>query len=254
MLTSEFIGSFDGTIVHYQIHRGEKTPTLVFIHGAGSNHTTWNKITPLFPDRQYVIVDLRNHGLSGFGKFSIEHAARDVAEVLVRENIRDFIPVGMSVGTQVAVELAKKFPGRVRKLILASPASRSLVNGSAWWAAIMKVIRGLSVFLPLRRKLKLTQNEAVSSFISPFYSLRGMHLRDLTYAIECSLRAPLDVANVKVPTLLITGKFDTLLNHDEIRRLVKQKNIKWWELPTHHLVLTRAPKKCAEAIKWFIGD
>lgn len=253
MLTSEFAGSFDGTLLHYKIHRHRKNPALVFIHGIASNHLTWGKIAPEFGDRTYVMVDLRNHGLSGFGTFSIERAARDVAELINREHIKEFIPVGMSVGAQVAVELAKKYPKRAKKLVLVSPSSKRLIRASAWWAAVMRTVRQLLQFVPKRNRLRLTPNEDVPAVVSPFYGLRGMHARDVAAAVEASVRAPLDLACVHVPTLMITGSEDVLLNKQELSRLAAKKRVEWVTLPTNHLVLTRMPMQTTILIKKFIG-
>ena len=126
MITSNYVGSFDGTLIHYQRNHVRKGPTLVFIHGAGSNHTAWNIITQRFRNRDYITVDLRNHGLSGFGRYTLESATRDIAEVLVHEHVKDFVPIGMSASCPMALELAHKFGKHVSKIVLISPSGVEL--------------------------------------------------------------------------------------------------------------------------------
>ena len=67
-----------------------------------------------FANRSYIAIDMRNHGLSGFGKFSIEAVTRDIAEVLNHEKVKEFIPVGMSIGAPIALEVAKRFPEKAK--------------------------------------------------------------------------------------------------------------------------------------------
>ncbi|MBI4144928.1 alpha/beta hydrolase [Candidatus Woesearchaeota archaeon] len=256
MLTSDYCGSFDGTILHYQVNRRVKNPTLLFIHGAGSNHTAWSRILPRFADRSYIAVDIRNHGLSGFGRFSIEAVTRDIAEILHRENVREFIPVGMSIGAPIALELAKRFPKKAKKAVLISPFSRSLTRASGFLIEAMRTLRGLLAFVPMRRRLKLVTHERlVPAVLSPFNELKGVHTRDYARTIERALGSELDFGAVKQPTLLITGTKDVFLRRRALADLLwRHPNIVHADVPTHHLVVTRQPLRTAGLIAAFAGE
>jgi len=256
MLTSDYVASFDGTMIHYQVNRRIKNPTLVFIHGVGSNHTAWAKITPFLKDRSYIAVDLRNHGLSGFGRFSVEAVTRDIAEILMRERIREFIPVGMSIGAPIAMELTKRFPSKARRLILVSPSSRSFVRGSVFITESMRVIRAVLQLFPRRKHLKLVKHEKrIPALLNPIWELQGIHLRDFTRALECALETELDFFSVRKPTLVLLGKNDVLLNKPRIRREIERhRHVHIREIPAHHLILTRAPLQAAQHITAFAGD
>ncbi|HSU73215.1 MAG TPA: alpha/beta hydrolase [Candidatus Binatia bacterium] len=255
MLTSDYAATFDGALIHYQVNRKPKNPTLVLIHGVGSNHTAWSRITPYVGDRSYIAVDLRNHGLSGFGKFSLEAVTRDIAEVLVRERVREFIPVGMSVGAPVALELAKRFPKQAKGVVLISPSSRSLTRGSQWLVSLARAIRGVLSIVPKRRHLKLVTHERlVPAVLSPFWELKGIHLRDLARAIERALGVELDFS-VEKPILVLTGRDDVLLRKPALTRVLREhRHVVHRELPTHHLILTRKPLLAAQLITAFAGD
>lgn len=258
MLTSDYCGSFDGILIHYTVNRRPKNPTLLFIHGAGSNSTVWSKITKQLGDKSYLAVDLRNHGLSGFGKLSLETATRDVAEVVVRENLKQFIPVGMSVGAPIAVELAKKFPDKVPKIILISPTSRTLSRCSLFLAGIASSIKILCSSFPRRKKLKLVNYEKlihISSFLKPFQEIKGIHMRDYTGLIEQSMMAEIDFGHVKKPIMIITGSRDILIRRKQIKKIMKRyPNIAHCELPTDHLVLRGQPLRTARLINMFTGE
>lgn len=256
MLTSDYSASFDGTLIHYQVNRKPKNPTLVFIHGVGSNHTAWSKVIPHLGDRSYIAVDLRNHGLSGFGKFSLEHVTRDIAEILARERIREFIPVGMSIGAPVALELARRFPKKCKGVILVSPSSRSLIRGSTTLLRSMQVLQGMLSIFPRRRHLRMvTHQRMMPAILNPFWELRGIHTRDFARALERAMNTELDFGSVRKPILILTGRDDALLRkHALARELSKHNHIAHRELPTHHLILTRQPKLAAQLITTFAGD
>jgi pimeloyl-ACP methyl ester carboxylesterase len=256
MLTSDYAASFDGTLIHYQVNRRPKNPTLVFIHGAGSNHTAWARITPRFKNRSYIAVDLRNHGLSGFGKFSIENVTRDIAEVLAREHVKEFIPVGMSLGAPVALELVKRFPDKAKRVVLISPSSRSLTNHSAFFVEAMRTIRGALMLFPKRNRLKFVrQNKKVPAIINPFWEMQGIHVRDMALAIERALTLELDFTSLRKPTLILTGRNDLLMNRRALNKILRRNpHIAHESLPAHHLILSRAPSLAAERIAAFAED
>ena len=256
MLTSEYMGSYDGTIIHYMVNRIPKNPTLVFIHGAGSNYTTWRKVLPQFADRSYIAVDMRNHGLSGFGKFSLERVTRDIAETINAEKLKEFIPVGMSLGGPVALELAKRFPTKAKKLILISPSSRSFIRGSGAMITIFKAARGLLSYLPSRKKLRFVAHKTrMPLLLSPFRELLGIHARDFFCAAEKSMDTELDFHNAKQPILLVTGKKDFLMKKKVIaKELIKHPNITHIEVPAYHLILDEQPKSASNIIAAFAGE
>ncbi len=252
MKTVDYAASFDGTLIHYVANKG-RGPTLVFMHGAGSNATAWNPILERFKGQSYIAMDLRNHGLSGFGKCSFERMVRDVIAVLSRENIDEFIPVGMSIGAQFAVELADRFPKRVKKIVLISPSSKSLIFASERWMDVMRFIRKTVSLFPRRRSLRLMRDgHNIPALLSPFWELFGIHIRDYAFAVERSLERELMIERVTQPTLLLTGTKDILINKMELRRISKRTHVTHKEIKSHHLIPARAPQKTAELIAHFI--
>ena len=87
------IKSFDGTNIYYIINRVQENPTaefIIFIHGAGSNHTVYTPFFAAFADRNFIAVDLRNHGKSGrstLEKMTIQTLAKDIHAIMIFEKI-----------------------------------------------------------------------------------------------------------------------------------------------------------------------
>lgn len=97
------------------------TPILL-IHGlAGSSLTEWYQVAPkLAVERRVIMVDQRSHGLSTRAdqRFEIEDMADELAGALDELGVDSVDVVGYSMGGAVAQALAKRHPGRVRRLVL----------------------------------------------------------------------------------------------------------------------------------------
>lgn len=99
---------------------------LVFIHGLGSAATIWHSLTaPLAKDFDTISVDLPGHGQSDLPEgidVTPEALADYVIETLDHLQIKTFHLAGNSLGGWVALELAAKYPTRVRSLVGFAPA------------------------------------------------------------------------------------------------------------------------------------
>ena len=86
------ITSFDGCIISYQHFKKKRfksvnkkeQPTLVLLHGVGSNCTVWRNELRFFLQQGYSIlnIDLRGHGQSGtpkeFERYQLPHFSKDL--------------------------------------------------------------------------------------------------------------------------------------------------------------------------------
>lgn len=95
--------------------------TVVFIHGAGQDHTIWVLPTRYFVrhQRNVLAVDLPGHGRSeGPPLERIEALADWIVAVLDAAGLDTAAVVGHSMGSLVALETAARHPHRVRALAL----------------------------------------------------------------------------------------------------------------------------------------
>ena len=96
-------------------------PTVLFIHGAGQDHTIWVLPTRYFVrhQRNVLAVDLPGHGRSGGEPLKrIETIAQWLVQVLDATGIESAAVVGHSMGSLVAVAMAAKYADRVRVIAL----------------------------------------------------------------------------------------------------------------------------------------
>jgi 3-oxoadipate enol-lactonase len=101
-------------------------PTVVLLHGWMSTaDSNWFAVyEPLGADYRVVAPDLPGHGrgLRTAGPFSLERSADDLVLLLDRLGIAEVIACGYSMGGAIALQLARRHPGRVRGLVLCATA------------------------------------------------------------------------------------------------------------------------------------
>ncbi|GLZ01064.1 alpha/beta hydrolase [Actinoplanes sp. NBRC 103695] len=123
--------------LYSQVHGSAVAGTvpLLLIHGGGSTiETNWSALLPeLTKTRQVVAVELQGHGRSPWtgGTVTFENSADDVAEVLRELDLGPVDVLGFSNGGNVALRLAMRHPGLIRRQIVASAFYRrdGLVDG-----------------------------------------------------------------------------------------------------------------------------
>ncbi len=113
--------------------------SVLFIHGAGMDHTVWTMYARHFArhGRNVVAVDLPGHGRSsGEPKASIEDMADWIVALLDELGIGKTALVGHSLGSLIALDCAARHPGRVRALAIVGstapmPVSDAILDASA---------------------------------------------------------------------------------------------------------------------------
>ena len=94
---------------------------LVFIHAFSVDRRMWSAQVTAF-ERQYRVIryDLRGHGRSA-APGTPYAGYEDLRDVLDALRIERATLIGLSAGSELAVNFALAYPGRVERLVLASP-------------------------------------------------------------------------------------------------------------------------------------
>lgn len=92
---------------------------MVILHGLYGSSDNWQthgkKLAKYF---HVFILDLRNHGLSGWSNtHTYKSMAADVYEFITEHQLRDVILMGHSMGAKVAIEYAVAYPETLKHLI-----------------------------------------------------------------------------------------------------------------------------------------
>jgi pimeloyl-ACP methyl ester carboxylesterase len=113
-------------------------PTIVFLHGAGLDHSVWALLARSFAYRGFGVLapDLPGHGRSdGVPLSSIGDMANWTAALIAAVGVRAARLVGHSMGSLVALELASRHPQRVTGLALIATAAPMPVSDDLLSAA-----------------------------------------------------------------------------------------------------------------------
>lgn len=106
-------------------------PAVVFVHGAGMDHTVWQLQTRYFAHRGKAVlaVDLPGHGRSeGPPLGSVEALGAWIERLLDAAGVERAALVGHSMGALAALAAAAHVPERVRALALLGVTARIVVN------------------------------------------------------------------------------------------------------------------------------
>ena len=120
----------------YWTKRGEGPPVLL-IMGLSFTHEMWFRLTPALLDAGYqtILFDNRGMGRSDTppGPYRMRHMALDAVAVLDAAEVESAHVIGASMGGMIAQELAIRFPGRVRALLLGCTSSSGLFGRWPEW-------------------------------------------------------------------------------------------------------------------------
>ena len=114
-------------------------PLLLFVHGAGMNHSVWQQQTRYFAHHGYSVlaIDLPGHGDSAGDPIdNIEEQAVWIADVIGSFGASNAKLVGHSMGALAALETASRYPDKVSGLALLGVAAKMPVHPNLLDAAV----------------------------------------------------------------------------------------------------------------------
>ncbi|WP_051189109.1 alpha/beta fold hydrolase [Halalkalibacillus halophilus] len=110
---------------------------VVFLHGAGGNHTVFYKQAKKFKKHfNCLFINFPGHGKSESltGKYTFSAVADKVTELLDHLKIHKFHMIGVSLGTIVMNELCRKVPGRIASMTMAG----AVIKWKLWTDLLFK--------------------------------------------------------------------------------------------------------------------
>ncbi len=120
-----------GLQIYFEIHGPERSehPPLVLLHGGGDTiTTTFGRILPeLARHRKIIAVEQQGYGHTADitdRPFTFEQSADDTVALLEHLRIQQADLFGFSNGGTIAIQVAIRHPGIVRKLVLASTLAK----------------------------------------------------------------------------------------------------------------------------------
>ena len=111
----------DDAITLFDIDEGAGEPVFLLIHGFCSGKEDWEpQIEALAKTNRVIAPDLRGHGASprGSAEMTIEQLAADCIAHVNAKGVNHMVVAGHSMGTRVALEIARQAPDKVFGLLL----------------------------------------------------------------------------------------------------------------------------------------
>lgn len=255
----------------YYTIEGEGEP-LMLVHGFCGDGTIWNKLKAnLLPKYQLIIPDLPGYGQSCIvskdyviEKFSTEHYADYLHQILVYENIPAAHIIGHSMGGYTALAFAEFFPHKLLSLVLFH--SHCYEDEQA-----KKESRNKAIAFVKKYGNRIFVEELYANLFAPaFYAANKTLISEITKevqkinsnAIIASCYAMINrkdrsnvLKNIKKPVLIIIGKLDTAINYDQTLNMCALPNVANVHIlqQVGHMGMLEAPEETALIIKDFFN-
>ena len=209
--------------IYYEIH-GAGEP-LVLISGLGGDRTFWQASIPILTLHfQVIIFDTRGIGRTDAPKekYSMEIFAADLEGLMDALQIQKAYVLGYSMGGQIAMTFALKYPSRVSKLIIAASCAKLNTQIRLYVDAVLSVYEGganprqmfelVAPWLFSAAFLSNTENENYLQFDEndpeqqPLYAWKNQYLAQREFDITDQLK------DITAPTLILSGEADVFAN------------------------------------------
>ncbi len=273
----------DGTKLFYGT-RGQG-PSVVLLDGIGCDGWAWIGIQPHLAQRHQVVhCHYRGHGRSGaagdFDATGVDTLRDDVLAVMNAVQADRSVLVGHSMGTQVALELYRAYPERVRALILVCGTygriTHTFHGNDLLHRMLPTLIANVRKYEPIARALWGRLPPALSYRIAGWLgeidgrSLRAEdfrlyveHLSDIELDLYLTLLQKAGdhtaedlLATITVPTLVIAAERDTFTPRDIVKGMAQRiPSAVYRELVgASHAAPTEQPDRINAYIDEFLAD
>ncbi|MBI5507083.1 MAG: alpha/beta fold hydrolase [Deltaproteobacteria bacterium] len=224
--TTGFATARDGTRLYYEkIGSG---PALVFIHGLGGNHAAWFHQVPVFA-QHFTVITLSQRGFAPStgrqDRYDVGVLVADLLAVMDACGVEKASVVGQSMGGWTALGLTLRAPERVRALVLADTvAGISDAEIVAHHTAMLANARKLGATPPpLARHPALSPefcaaNPAEAYLYQTLASFGAPTPASIAGQLSTTRFDNAQLARLKIPTLFVVGRSDTVFPPALIRR------------------------------------
>lgn len=214
-------------LVHVE-QRGQGEP-VVLLHGFGGSTYAWRKVIPTLAQSYRVIaIDLNGFGYTerprDFASYTREGQEALVLGVMDELGIGKAHIMGHSYGGGLTLFLASRHPERLLSIVLVDSSAPTYANDRRSRIASVKPLAWLGLRYLLRPssvRKSLTASFYDPSLVTPelvqeYYDrLRVEGVMDAFYGLTAPVKTPqpaVKLEEIKLPTLVVWGKNDTLVS------------------------------------------
>jgi len=251
-------------------------PVLVFIHGWVMNWTFFKDEILFFKKKGYPVLylDLRGHGKSDkpekLEDYDIKLMVEDVAQILRKENVKNCVLIGHSMGGMISILFAVKNPGLTDKIILVDSSYKNPLFSYkfSYFRKLMpiKFTKLLIKFIVEHTKIRHHFSHLKELDLSKYNSkpdisifldgLKDTSLHACFAVLEemFNFDASKQIAALKAPVLLIASDHDQFFSLRDAKDMRKKiPNSKLLIEHGTHAVIVRKPEEISERMREFIS-
>lgn len=252
------------------LQAGATGPPVLMLHGWGAfKELWWSTLRSLGHDHRCFALDFPGHGDSPLGQAaSITALAAQVAAFCDDLGLPEITLMGHSMGGAVAVELALLRPELVRHLVLVDAAidahlmpfyARIYLIPTFGWAllrlsqAVGRAMRPLTTQVPHEHGGGWVRPWLRRSAYLALFEPEGLHR---LYRSLFSTSAGPRLSQLSVPTLIISGQFDSLVPTANSRRLTRLiPHARYVEIRgALHNPMDERPHEFEQAVRAFLAN
>ncbi|UIR57182.1 alpha/beta hydrolase [Sphingobacterium sp. SRCM116780] len=210
----------------------ETEKTVIFLHGFPFNKNTWrNQLNALEDNITGIAIDIRGHGqtTSGHGFFSVDVFAKDLIKFIKHFNLKNVILCGVSMGGYIALRTYELIGSELKGLILSDTHSFADDNKGKQkrFDSIQALLKygkrpfSLGFIETIFSEKTRTENQEAIELIKS--AIRRNSVESIC-ATQLALAARTDTSailpTITIPTLVIKGKDDKLVNDIQVKALL----------------------------------
>jgi pimeloyl-ACP methyl ester carboxylesterase len=195
--------SVNGLRMYYEVH-GEGRP-LVLLHGAYMTVDAMGSILPgLAETRRVIVPEMQGHGRTADidRPIAYEEMADDVAALLRHLGIDEADAFGYSMGGGVALQLAIRHPGSVRRLVAASASYTS----DGMQPELHEMVPSITPEMFAGSPIEAAYQEVAPNpgdFPTLVEKLKRLDLTPFAWPAE-------DIRGIEAPTMIVVGDADVV--------------------------------------------
>lgn len=211
-------------------------PHLIFINGVQQSMAMWQSFIARFAhDYRIVFFDFPNQGKSkilfGPSQVTLDEQVEILSAVMEKTGVsQEGTICAASWGGVIAVAFAAKYPGRIKRLILASLGTKPNKK------MVETIKRGSGLDLDDREKMAQTLIESFGgalperfkqNIVSQFRAMKKENIQafyehGLFVISSKQLSDIVDLKAIKAKTILLTGEKDAIIDLDDVKFLASQ--------------------------------
>jgi pimeloyl-ACP methyl ester carboxylesterase len=217
----------------YYAERGDPEGLpVVLLHGLTMSSRTMERLAASLSEYRVVLLDFHGHGKSTkprrADRYLVSEFADDVVALLDHLEIEQTVLGGLSLGANVAFEVALRHPERVRALVLEMPVfARGVTAGRVFFSALAAFFTGLYPVLtplhPVIRRLPIPDHAFEVAFIRDLLVADHLAQAALMRSIsgqDAPAKDSETLSRLTMPVLVTAHSYDPIHSVDDATELV----------------------------------